>query len=458
MYQVFINEQEIPLEEITVSHHPFNRVWPGKQRDPAQGQTAYMLRIWGTGARKFTVVAKQPVRDAVVRPLSKNVSSEINGCTVSFTIPTNGKYSIELDGVQHAIHLLYQKPMDHSTKPRATYHFESGHHHVGLLTLKSGDSVYIAPDAVVHASLYAVDASDIFIYGGGILCGDWENRTERHGDLGFDGENSFSPERVHTYGGIRTYRCKNISVQGITVTDTASYGISFFATDGITLDDVNVLGLWKYNCDGIDFINSANITVKDCFIRSFDDCMCMKGLTAFSDMNMENALITNTVFWCDWGKNMDIGLATASPEIKNIQWKDCDIIHNSNSCITISNGQWADAHDITFQNIHIEYSKYTEKPVLQIDDQQTYEGSGKPHIPALISISDQRRTWQGNISYPDTRTKIRDILIDHIHVVMDAEIQGLPPIHLNKTTEESTFRNIIMENIFINGKKLDTGF
>lgn len=457
MYKIFVNGKRTELETVAVSAHPFNRVWPGKQREPSQSETAYMLRVFGEGELTLEIETDAPVSSAVVRPLSKKVPISFSSHKVSISVPRNGKYAIEINGRRYAIHLLYQRPVDDTAFPSPTYDFGEGHHHVGLLRLKSGDTVRIARNAVVHGSLLAVDAHDVTVYGEGVLCGDWEKRTERHGDLGFDDENLFDPTRIHTYGGIRAYRCKNVSLRGVTVTDTASYAISFFATEGIEIDDVNVLGLWKYNCDGIDFFNSSNITVRDCFIRSFDDSMCMKGLTAFSDQNTENAQVSNCVFWCDWGKNIDIGLATAAKEIKNIVWQDCDIIHNSGICIAISNGQWADVHDISFQNIRVEYATDTETPVLQASDTQTYQTAGHPHLPRLISITDTRRAWQGNISYEDERTKIRNVTIDGLSVTMEKGIDKLPDISINKTTQSSVFENIVIKNVFVNGEEKDAG-
>lgn len=455
MYQIFVNGVLTKPEEITVSAYPFNRTWPGKQRDPAQSETAYMLRIFGEGALELKIETEAPVANAVIRPLSANIVPKIQQKTVSFTVPKNGKYSIEINGVHHAIHLLYQTATEYVAFPKPTYHFKSGHYDAGLITLKSGDSVCIEKDAVVHGSLFALDAKDITIYGDGVLCGDWEVRTHKHGDLGFDNENLFDPEGIHTYGGIRMYRCENVTIHGITVTDTASYAISFFATENISIDNVNVLGLWKYNCDGIDFFNSSNITVKNCFIRSFDDSMCMKGLTAFSEKSTKNAQISNCIFWCDWGKNVDVGLATACPEVANITWQDCDFIHNNGTCITISCGQWADVHDIRYENIRIEYAKTTQKPIYQNSDDQKYEPGDQPIIPALIAISDTRRNWQGNVASEDEHPKIHNITMDGIYVFMEAGLEGVPDIYIKKTIQNSVIEKIHMQNVSINGVPFD---
>lgn len=44
----------------------------------------------------------------------------------------------------------------------------------------------------------------------------WEERSEKHGDIGWDDETHFEPEAVHTYGGIRFFSSENILVDGIT--------------------------------------------------------------------------------------------------------------------------------------------------------------------------------------------------------------------------------------------------
>jgi hypothetical protein len=176
----------------------------------------------------------------------------------------------------------------------------------------------------------------------------------------------------------------------------------------------------------------------------------MKGLTAFSDKNTENVCVTNTVFWCDWGKNLDIGLATACSEIKNITWRDCDIIHNSSSCIAISNGQWADINGVLYENIRVEYSKHTLPQVLQKHDGESYDAKGQSSVPVLIAISDKRRNWQGNIASESEKAKIRNVCFNGIYVVSDRDKK--PEIKIKKFTELSSFENIELKNIFFNSE------
>jgi len=144
-------------------------------------------------------------------------------------------------------------------------------------------------------------------------------------------------------------------------------------------------------------------------------------------------------------------------EIKNIVWKNCDIIHNNGTCIAISNGQWADVHDVLVENLNIEYSAHTEAPVFQQDDCAKYPSDFRLGVPKLIFITDNRRNWQGNISYEDSRTKIRNVKIRDINVIMDKSIDCKPDIRIEKATDKSFFENIDISNVFINGVKQDSG-
>ncbi len=450
-YCVSIDGKQRELNKVRVSAYPFNRTWPGKQRDLSQSEIAYTVYEYGKGEKSVEVTCNEPIKSITIRPLSKAVECIVSENKASFTIKEYGKYSVEINDIHNTINMFYRPEKVFEYAKSATYCFESGEHNIGLMRLKSGDSVYIGKDAVLNASILAVDCENVKIFGYGILNGKLENRTEKHGDIGWDDENVFEAEMIHTCGGIRMYRSKNITIDGITVTDPASYAVSFFACENITVRDVCVVGLWKYNTDGIDFFNSKDITVEDCFIRSFDDSMCFKGITAFSDRNTENIHISSCVFWCDWGKNLDIGLATAARNIKDITVNNCDIISSNWTCIAISNGQWADIQNIVFKDIRIEYRDKYYKPVIQGTDDQVYtEECGTDYLPTFIAITDMRRNWQENVSYPDPRAKIHNILFKDISVFSNTS--EIPPILIKKTTEESTMENINFENVRFNGE------
>ena len=77
------------------------------------------------------------------------------------------------------------------------------------------------------------------------------------------------------------------------------------------LDNIKVFGQWRYNTDGIDIVNSQNITVKNTFVHSFDDTICIKGIDRYIHADCEYILVENCVLWCDWGRCCEFGFETA---------------------------------------------------------------------------------------------------------------------------------------------------
>lgn len=454
-YTVKVNGNKVKLEEIRVSALPFNRVWPGKQRDISQSEIAYMLRIHDDEPVFIEVTPVGTFKRVDIRPYSKNIEYTCANGGISFEVKKHGQYTVEFDGEHFAIHLFFDPVRDFGEYGKPTISFGPGIHNAGLIKVKSNDRIYIDKNAVVYGSIVGIDVDNVKIYGYGILNAGWEIRREKHGDIGWDDESCFEPGLLHTYGGIRMIGCENITVDGIVVCDPASYAISFYKSCGIDIFNVKVAGLWKYNNDGIDFFNCSEVCVKDCFVRSFDDALCLKGLTAFSEKSVENVLIENCVFWCGWGLTLEMGLASACPEMKNIIYKDCDLIHNSFACLSINNGQWAYIHDVVYENINIEYSKFCKPFVIQKDDSHIYDGQDAVQIPIFARITDGRRNWQGNKAKDeDPRCKISDILYKNISIYADAEIMLKDIVRIQKCMKCSNFSNITFENITVNGTKL----
>lgn len=175
-----------------------------------------------------------------------------------------------------------------------------------------------------------------------------------------------------------------------------------------------VSGAHRRRYHGIDLFNCSNAIIKNSFVRSFDDSICIKGISAFSDRNCERITVYNCVLWCGWGKTLEISLATAAKKIREITFSNCALIHNQITCISIANGQFADISDVLYKNITVEY-EYCDMPVYQNSDDQIYEGNSN-YLPSLLVITDNRRNWQGNCSAEDESRSVENIAFENIRV------------------------------------------
>lgn len=447
MYTVTVNGCIAELTQIRVSAIPFNRTWPGYQRNISQSEIAYVLHVENGDSVDISVKCNCDIDDVKIRPQSKNINVDTCGNSVEFCLKRYGQYVLEVNGAHHAIHIFYDKPEEYNTE-HAVYSFENGVHRLGKLELNDNDSVYIGRNATLYANIFAVGKKGIKIYGHGNLNGSLEVRTEKNGDVGWDGEKIFTKEKLHTLGCIRLIECSDITIDGVTITDSSSYAVSVYASNNICINNVKVVGHWKYNNDGIDLINCSDAIIKNSFIRSFDDSICIKGFSAFSDMNSERISVDNCILWCGWGKTLEIGLATAAKKIKDITFSNCDLIHNQHTCISIANGQFADISDIIYENLNIEY-EYADTPIFQKSDDQIYTNTGK-FIPSLINITDMRRNWQGNVSAENENRSIKNVMFDNINVYCDKNIT--PSIFICKVNQFGKFENIEIKSICVNDK------
>lgn len=441
-YSVKINGQPLKVQRCRVSAIPFNCIWPGHQREKSQSELASFINFYGDEEVTVEVKVLREFKTAVVRPLSKGIKTVVKGDTVTFTLKTNGNYVFELDDEHFALHIFYNVPKEHPEKENATYYFRPGVHKPLMLHLKSNDTVYIDPEAVVFTTVYADGAENVRIYGGGILDNSCQERVDSHCLGNF------------AIGNIRMYNSKNIKIEDVILKDSANWICCFFNCDSIYIDNIKLVGHWKYNTDGIDMTNTSNIVIKNSFIRSFDDSICVK---AANDYNLcENVSVENCVCWCDWGKTLELGLETAADEYRNINYKNCDLIHNISAALAVSNGNYANIHDVHYENINIEFQNYRKASIYQDYDAMEYDNGGKIIEPFAIRIDNYKMNAIYNLTYAGSKDaqfgRCHGITYKNINIYCDAGTDKIK-LDFNNISDEVVIENVTIENLTVNGKR-----
>lgn len=438
-YAVTVNGLPCEVRAARVSAMPFNRVWPGKQRDIAQSELASFIMF--SSDEPVTVgvkcLAENAGRPAVIRPVSKGYSFRQDGDTVTIEMKENGFLVLELGDEHHCLHVFNNPVNEFEQKQKATHYFGPGVHCPGLVRLKSGDSVYIDAGAVVYGSFFGENIENVDIYGYGIIDGSYERRLFEH-----------CYER-YTKGNLKFYESRNIRIEGVTLMDSAIWVINLFACENVTVEGVKVIGQWRYNTDGVDIVNSSHVTVKDSFIRVFDDVVTLKGIRAYQTRPVTDILVENCVFWCGWGRTCEVGIETMAPEYTRIVFRNCDLIRNSTAAIDLRNGNFADIHDVLFEDLRVEYAANAMPEVYQTSDEQTYAPARtEPWMPALI--------WTDNFKYHPVEEEkpgvLRDIVFRNIQVYAE---EGLPaPTVYFLSTIPAPHRNFTLDGLFVNGKRI----
>ena len=120
-----------------------------------------------------------------------------------------------------------------------------------------------------------------------------------NGEIYFRGEiaNFPGPETIGEIEGrpfgIRMIECKNITLQDIQLRNSAAWMQNYLYCENLIFDRIKVINHANYNNDGLDPDGCKNVIVRNCFINSEDDAMCLKGA---SGKRTENVLIENSTF------------------------------------------------------------------------------------------------------------------------------------------------------------------
>lgn len=445
-FDVTLNGNPCEVRECRVSAMPFNRPWPGKQRPYDQTESAGFISFSADETVEVSVKSQKAFEKAIIRPLSKNVSPHIEKDEVVFTLQEPGNYVLELDDTHNVLHIFFNPVKTYENAEKATRYFGPGMHFPGVIYLNDNDTVYIDEEAIVFGSINTLGAKNVKIFGGGIIDNSCEERIVENAYENF------------TKGTFRIYNCENIDVSDIILTNSCTWSMSMFNCKNINIDNVKIVGQWRYNTDGIDVVNSENVTIKNCFIRSFDDTISIKAIYNYPKP-IQNITAENCVMWCGWGKNCEIGIETSGIEYKNITFKNCDLIHNAGAALCISNGCYADMHDILFENMRVELQSDTMSPVLQCEDKQKYAPETKYTLPHLVLNSNatfgirQKSTEGPKRKVTDIVGKIHDVHYKNIQVFTDDD-NVKPGIVTESRDPDTPLKNFTFENISINGTQV----
>ena len=444
-YTVEINGIEYKARDCRVSAMPFNTLWPGHQRDFAQSESAAFISIYSSESVTLRVRYKKGFDNPVIRPASKGVKVKMDGDVAEFTLIEHKGYVLESAGEHHALHIFFEEPKNYDAE-KATYYFGEGIHFPGTVTLRDNDSVYIDKNAVVFGSLYSEGAENIRIYGGGTIDNTTEERVV---------ENCYEP---YAKGTLRLYNCKNVSIEDIILTNSCTWILALFDCDSVNIDNVKLVGHWRYNTDGIDITNTSNVNIKNCFIRSFDDTITIKAIYNYPHP-IENIHVENCVMWCGWGMNCEIGVESDAPEYRNITFKKCDLIRSAGNAIDIQNGRDCLMHGITFEEINVEIQNDCMCPMLQKSADQKYDPPVKTALPNLISIVNRKYPIRQKTLGVVTRVecdefgRVSDILYKNINVYLDDGIEQKPMIKFVSCDANRPFENIVIDGLYVNGEK-----
>lgn len=314
------------------------------------------------GTQNVRAVYHSAVNKAEVYPRRSGFVPEISGNGVSFDMADASHAMIEVNGtIGHPLALFTE---DHSALPdpedENVLWFEPGVHKIRTLELKSNQTLYLAPGAILLPEL--PDETDEVL-----IERDWAGKTsyrdlifargQHHIRICGSGIIDTTALDWHARRTVVFESCENVEVSGITMVGACSWTMPFYGCRYVHVDEVRMLA-YRENSDGIDLVDCHHALVENCFIRTGDDAICLKSMAFTPQVETHDILVRNCCVWNDKVRAFGVAGETRY-NVYHAVFEHCDVIHSFADWTTevCALGVYicdaAEVYDITFRDIDI---------------------------------------------------------------------------------------------------------
>ena len=325
-----------------------------------QTKRGAFLSFGMTDPVEIRVSLKDKPDSVAIRPLSAGIEVKIEGSTLSFRLTQPRNLSIEIDGDLQDPLLVFANPVREApdrSDPKVKF-FEGGKmHDEGEILVGDGETLYLEGGAVVRGVVRARNAEKVVIRGPGILDAGTRERKINH---------------------LVVRECRDVLLEDFIILDPHGWTMHLSASESVTVRNTKVIG-WRKNSDGLDIEYSKKVRVDGCFWRTNDDPIAVKAIyppgienVPFEEMinpetlaghdvpcipgdSMGEIEISNCVLWNDdGGQGFEIGFELRIDHIRDITFRDSDIIHVKGGAFTLHNGDQAMVENVLIENVRVE--------------------------------------------------------------------------------------------------------
>lgn len=279
---------------------------------------------------------------ASIHPVRHQIDVRRSGDSISFTLDKPLKLVIKLKKGENLLPLaLCATPPEKgapSPDDEGVLYFGPGTSEPGPIKATSGQTIYLAPGALVKGRIEVQNAEHVTICGRGTLdARGYSVREDKTGAILFD-------------------RCKDVHIDGIGVRGGSWWMTLFLLTDDASATDMNLFGK-TVNTDGIDIDGVTNFVARDCFIRCEDDGFGWHALDAKANGEppTTNCLAEDCVIWnTAAGNGLRVGASMETGLFRDITFRNIDVLEHAGAAIYSDHSDWAKCQNIHFENFHIE--------------------------------------------------------------------------------------------------------
>lgn len=145
----------------------------GRRAKAGRTRVADFVSCAIAGPVECSVTFPEPPQRVTIRPASAGIEPRVDGRTVAFMLDKPCKISVETPG-RNPLYVFANAPetdVPDRNDPAVRWFAAGTAHEAGRIELRSGETLYIEPGAVVHGSVHARGASNVRVCGHGIIDG-----------------------------------------------------------------------------------------------------------------------------------------------------------------------------------------------------------------------------------------------------------------------------------------------
>lgn len=411
-YQVSVNGLRIPVYAMDT--------------DTRDGKY-YFASFDFSGRATVAIVSQRDLRNTVIRPTSYGVDCEFKDDRFILHLDRPRNISVEPDGVNSAL-LIFANSLETDApaqdEPGVVY-FAPGFHDAGRINLKSNQTLYLAGGAVVKGGIY-VEGTNVTVCGRGMLYGG--DYQKEKGPLGYMFQIQDSAD---------------VKVRDIILCDSWHWTLVPCSSERVTIENVKICNSRFYNEDGINPVNSRDILIRDCFIRTKDDCIAVKGHDR--SRTCERIRVENCTLWCDTANIFRIGFESEAAGVmaNALQVRNIEVLHVAAQPLPVTE-YWS--HYVWY----IQPCDNTPMGDMLFENVRIHLDAGPHNLLKIMPMVRKGWGWKGT----EPGQCVRNVVFRNIEVVGTGENPECPAIFISGVDEGHDVRNIQFENCGIYGRPL----
>jgi hypothetical protein len=424
-YEVWAADQTVAVYRARVLDPPF----AGKEWD--YGGNYSFANFDMAGPVEVRIRSPRLLTNVVVRPGSFGLKPRIEDAhTLVLRFDQPRKVSVEPDGRRGPL-LLFGNPIETdppaSNAPSVRY-FGPGLHKPEKITLGSGQTLYLAAGAVVKAEV-AVQGTNVQIRGRGILDGsDWEWRKGPVGNL------------------IAIRNSATVEVRDITCRGSSHWTIVPFNSRAVTIRNVKLCNSRVQNDDGINPCNSQDVRIVDCFIRSDDDCVAMKGLDLnVPNNNVERVTVEDCVLWCDRARIFLLGHESRAAYMRDIVLRNLEIIHFTMTPFLFEPGEDMRLEKVRVENVRLHGEGQREiirlRPVVNQYMRKKTPGVIRDITFKNVTVEGRPGEYRIDLQGADPEHDVQGVALENVSILGKQLAEGAPPLRVGPHAAPPAVRN-----------------